>query len=271
MDFLCYLAEPFTNCLGIDVMLKRKSIILLVGLAFLCMTCQLQAAMNPKDPIEPFNRAMFSFNDFLDRLILKPVATVYNQIVPKPLAKGISNMFSNVDLIPTIINDLLQLNIYQAASDSWRFGINSTVGLLGFFDVACQIGLEPNSEDLGLTLAHWGYTRSTYIVLPFLGPTTFRDAIAWPVNYQYMTIYPYIQPTSVRYRIFALGLIVKRADLLRFESVMQQAAIDKYVFVRDAYMQRRNYLIERNRQLGDPYIQKYKLEECAAPADTTAS
>ena len=210
--------------------------------------------INPDDPYEPFNRVMFTFNDKLDKFVLKPIATLYNKIIPKPLTKGISNFFSNVDTVPTVANDVLQANFYQATSDAWRLVINTTVGILGFFDVATTVGLEYNYEDLGLTFARWGVTSSNYLVLPFLGPSTVRDAIAWPINYEYLTIYPYITPVSARYELYFTNLISKRADYLHYNDVMEQATLDKYVFMRNAYMQRRAYLIERNKQLGDPYL-----------------
>lgn len=216
-----------------------------------------------KDPYERFNRVMFRFNDALDQFILKPVANVYNAILPKPITKGIGNIFANIDTIPTVFNDVLQANIYQATSDAWRLVINSTVGILGFFDVAAQIGLEPNKEDFGLTLAQWGYKDSNYLVVPFLGPSTPRDALGWPVDYYAFSIYPYIHPKIRRYELYALGVVSRRADLLRYQNVMEQLSVDKYVFLRNAYMQRRAYLIQRNKELGDPYLEKNKSEDNA--------
>ncbi|MES2217200.1 MAG: VacJ family lipoprotein [Pseudomonadota bacterium] len=237
------------------------SVFCLVSLLFTTPSMAAETrTVNPADPYEPFNRVMFNFNDFIDKAILKPVATVYNKIIPKPLAKGINNIFSNIDTIPTVINDVLQINFYQAASDAWRFAVNSTIGIGGFFDVAQHMGLEPNAEDLGLTFAQWGWKDSNYLVLPFLGPSTVRDGIAWPINYEYMTIYPWIYPVSTRYTIYGVGIVSKRAELLRFGDVMDQAALDRYVFMRDAYLQSRNYRIERNKQLGDPYLVKSNLE-----------
>ena len=200
----------------------------LAMLIFITMLGSNQCALadNPKDPYEPFNRAMFRFNDFVDWLILKPVATLYNQIVPKPLAAGLSNAYSNLDNIPTIINDILQGNFYQATSDLWRFGINSTIGILGLFDVAQRMGLEPNYEDFGLTLAKWGYKNSNYLVLPVMGPSTVRDAIGYPITYYGMSIYPYIRPTSTQYAIYFGGVVVRRADILRYEGVLKQLAFD---------------------------------------------
>lgn len=212
--------------------------------------------VNPKDPYEPFNRKMYHFNDFLDNALLKPIATLYTKIVPKPVVKGISNIFSNIDTVPTVANDVLQVNFYQATNDFWRLAVNSTVGILGFFDVATDIGLEPNKEDFGLTLARWGYTNSNYLVLPFFGPSTVRDGLGLPVDYYAFSIYPRITPVSQRYALYGLGVVSRRAELLRFQDVFDEAAIDKYVFLRDAYMQRRAYLIERNKELGDPYLEK---------------
>lgn len=241
--------------------MRLKSVLAMMTIGILFSYSTLIFAESNEDPYENFNRAMFSFNDVLDRFVLKPVATIYEKIVPKPLAKGFSNIYANIDTVPTIINDVLQGNLYQATSDTWRFAINSTIGIGGFFDPASQIGLEANTEDFGLTLAQWGYTKSNFLVLPFMGPTTFRDGISYPVNYYYMSLYPYIRPTSAQYAWYFGGVIVRRADLLEYENFMQQAAIDKYVFIRDAYLQHRNYLIERNNQLGNPYVAENQLEQ----------
>lgn len=199
-----------------------------------------------KDPLEKFNRAMFTFNDKLDIYILKPVATFYNAIMPRPLNQGIHNVFLNIGNLPTIANDILQFNFYQMANDMWRLGINTTVGIGGLFDIAGRIGLEPYSNDFGLTLAAWGYDNSTYLVLPFFGPNTIRDGIGIPVDYYAFSIYPYIKPYKTRYAIYGLGIIDRRAQLLQFQSVMEEASLDKYIFVRNAYMQRRAFQIEQN-------------------------
>jgi phospholipid-binding lipoprotein MlaA len=223
---------------------------------FICCGISVSAfgASNPNDPFEPVNRVVYHFNDTIDKGILKPVAIIYNKIMPKPFAKCVTNFFANLDTIPTVANDLLMFNFYQATSDAWRLGINSTFGMVGLFDFATDMGLEPNTEDFGLTLAHWGWTNSNFIMLPFFGPSTFRDGVALPINYYFLTVYPYINPPVYRYRLYAFGVVAKRADLLNYENVMQEAALDDYAFLRDAYLQRRNYLIERNKELGDPYL-----------------
>lgn len=243
--------------------MKRINKLRIISFLFAWVCCNALADNTPssnKDPYETFNRPMFVFNDWLDRFLFKPIAIVYTKIMPKPLSKGISNAYSNIDTVPTILNDILQGNFYQAVNDSWRLGINTTLGLAGFFDVATAIGLEPNNkQDFGLTLAQWGWVNSNYLVLPILGPGTVRDQIAVYPNY-YLSIYPCIEPDAVEYGLLAGSLIVKRADILRYQNLFEQAALDKYTFVRDAYLQRRAYLIERNKQLGNPYLEKNNPE-----------
>ncbi len=228
----------FLNCLTIVMM------------TFCAATALADSAsvVNPQDPYEKFNRVMYRFNEMIDKLILKPIASVYNAVLPNPVIRCFTNFYSNIDNVPTLANDLLQFNLYQAASDAWRLAINSTVGIVGLFDVASAIGLPPNTEDFGLTLARWGYKNSNYLVLPFFGPNTIRDAIGIPINYKYLTVYPYISPVSMRYWLYGGGVVVRRADLLRFQEVLDQASVDKYVFMRDAYMQHRAYLIQHNEE-----------------------
>lgn len=200
------------------------------------------------DALSSYNRVVFHFNDTLDRVILKPVAELYNKLIPRPLHKGITNFFSNIDSIPTIVNDLLQIKIYYAANDSWRFVINSTVGILGFFDVGSRIGLKPHHEDFGLTLAHWGYKHSNYFEVPFFGPGTIRDVLGWPVDYFFFSIYPHISNPTVRYSLYGLGVVDRRSNFLQYQNVFEQAAVNRYVFMRNAYLQHRNYQIEENEQ-----------------------
>lgn len=202
------------------------------------------------DPYQGFNRAMFHFNDWLDHYLLKPVATLYNKIMPRPLNEGIHNFFLNIGELPIMADDLLQLHFYQFANDFWRFTVNSTVGIGGLFDIATRIQLPYYSNDFGLTLATWGYENSNYLVVPFFGPSTIRDGIGWSVDYFYFSVYPYIHPASTRYSLYVLGYVDARAQLLRYQPVFDEAAIDKYVFMRNAYMQHRKYQIEQNRHRG---------------------
>lgn len=206
-----------------------------------------------KDPLERINRAIFFFNDKLDFYLIKPIAELYNAILPKPLNKGIHNFFNNLGEIPTIINDLLQFNLYQMAKDVTRFSVNSTFGIGGLFDIATRMYYPYPyfQNDFGLTLARWGYKDSSYFVLPVLGSNTIRDGIfGIPVDYFEFSVYPYITPQSTRYQVLALFMIDHRANLLQFEPVLEEAAIDRYVFMRNAYMQHRAFQIEQVMHLG---------------------
>jgi phospholipid-binding lipoprotein MlaA len=208
-----------------------------------------------EDPLEPYNRLVYKFNDRMDKYVAKPVSRIYNKIMPRPLNNMVNHFFNNVDNITTVANDLLQFNFYQATSDSWRLLVNSTVGIGGAFDVASDIGLEENVEDFGLTLAKWGWTDSDYFMIPVLGPSTVRDAGGKPINYE-MSIFPRIKKVFYRNSLYVYYLLNERAQLLRYQGVFDSAAIDPYVFVRDAYLQRRAYLVKRNDELSDPYTAK---------------
>lgn len=203
-----------------------------------------------KDPSENFNRAMFRFNEKVDDYIARPVGEFYNKIMPKPLNMGIHNFFNNIDTLPTIANDILQVNIYQMANDMWRFGVNTTVGVGGLFDMASRINLRYYTNDFGMTMAAYGYEDSSYLVLPFWGPRTWRDMIGMPVDFFAFSIYPHIEPQSVSWQLYGLSVVDWRAQALRYQNVMEEAAIDKYVFMRDAYMQRRAAQIRENQHLG---------------------
>ncbi len=221
-----------------------------------------------QDPYEGFNRAMFTFNDKVDIFLLKPVATIYDTIMPRPLNQGVHNFFSNLGVVPTLANDLLQVNFYQAANDFWRLAINTTVGIGGLFDVASRMGLKNYTNDFGLTLTAWGWRSSNYLVLPFLGPNTIRDGGAVFVDYYAFSVYPRIYPQSLSYQIYGLGVVDRRAQLLKFQSVMEEAALDKYIFVRNAYMQRRAFQIQQNEHLSYWDQVEQKSPDDSAPETT---
>lgn len=222
--------------------------------------------ISSSDPLGRYNRIMYGFNDRVDILILKPIAKLYNAIMPKPLNQGIHNFFNNIYNVTSIVNDLLQFNFYQATSDIWRLGINTTIGIGGLFDVASRMNLPQYKNDFGLTMARWGWENSTFIVWPFFGASTLRDGIEIPVDYFYFSVYPYIQPPSLRLEVYGLGVIDRRVQLLRFQNVMEEAAFDKYVFVRNAYLQHRAYQINQVKHLGykdrtiEPLPKSYKFD-----------
>lgn len=206
--------------------------------------------VNNADPYEAFNRPMFAFNDTLDKYVLKPVATFYNTIMPTPLNQGIHNVFLNFGNLPNIANDLLQFHFYQAANDSWRLVINTTIGVGGLFDIAGRMNLKPYVNDFGMTLATWGFKQSNYLVLPVFGSHTVRDTIGMPVDYYGFSIYPYITPDRTQYAVYGLGVIDNRAQLLKYQDVMEAAAVDRYAFIRNAYIQKRTFQIEENKHRG---------------------
>ena len=199
---------------------------------------------NPDDPFESFNRSMYAFNDTIDTYVMKPVAKGYQAVTPDPVDKGITNFFSNINDIFVIINDLLQLKLGQAASDTSRFFINSTLGLLGFIDVATDFGLPKHEEDFGQTMGYWGVESGPYLVLPFFGPSSVRDGAGFVVDAS-MSLNIVYDDMSDAHRRGMIGLfyIDKRADLLKASSIVEDTAPDPYAFIRDAWVQRRQNLV----------------------------
>jgi len=215
-------------------------LLLLSGLISGCAT----TADNP-DPFEKFNRGVYAFNDGIDKVVLKPVAETYKAITPEPVDKGVTNFFSNLDDVIVVANDLLQLKFKQAASDAGRLLLNSTVGLLGFVDVASEFYLPKHEEDFGQTLGYWGIGSGPYLVLPFLGPSSVRDTVGRGADF-FLDPRTYATGEKVRYVIIGTGgvkAIDTRADLFGAEKILDAAALDKYSYIRDAYLARRNYLV----------------------------
>ncbi len=193
------------------------------------------------DPLEPINRVIFEFNEIVDDNILEPVAKGYKYVTPDPVERGISNFFSNLGEINTIANDLLQLKFQQAGKDSLRFFLNSTIGVLGIFDVATPLGLSKNKEDFGQTLGFWGIPNGPYLVLPFLGPSSFRDAPGTFVDYELSPIEQLHHEERQALRL--INIVETRAKLLRATKILDTAAKDKYIFIRESYLQKRESLV----------------------------
>ena len=206
------------------------------------------------DPWENLNRKTFAFNDALDRAVLKPVATGYEKVVPGFAREGVNNFFDNLDDVGTSINNLLQGKPGQGLSDAGRFLINTTLGIFGLWDVATPMGLEKHNEDFGQTLGVWGVQSGPYLVLPLLGPSSARDAPARIVDpsWYYSN---YVDPESLYWGLWGLDKVRTRANLLKAESLVSEAALDKYSFIRDAWLQRR-----RN-QVYDGHPPRAKEEE----------
>ncbi len=194
---------------------------------------------NAKDPLEGFNRAVYKFNENADRYVLKPVAKGYRAIVPKPVSRSIANFFSNLYDPANMLYNFLQGKPKAGFSDLGRFIVNSTVGIAGLFDVATKMGLEQHNEDFGQTLAVWGVSDGPYLVLPFFGPSNIRDGASLPVDWY---TYPpnHMEEHSTRDKMFVVEVVDKRAQLLDAGDILEQAAgQDPYVFVREAFRQRR--------------------------------
>lgn len=240
---------------GMSRMLRRIVISLITLLTISFSSGCAKSVAHPQDPMEKYNRAMFGFNRAFDRAVTKPIAYIYFGFVPNLFQEGIGNFFDNIREIQNVTNDLLQLKFSYASRDASRFLINSTIGIFGLFDVADALGLEHRKEDFGQTLYHWGYKESAYFVIPFLGPSTVRDAGGLLVDWFALSIWPWIE-TDWRYKLLILDLIDLRARALRNETVLDILAVDEYVFIRDAYFQRRQYLFNQEKEESngvDPY------------------
>jgi len=232
-----------------------RTIVLLSVLGLLGAVAGCASVPGPKeekDPLESFNRAMYSFNETVDGLIMKPLAIGYNTL-PDPVNKGVTNFFGNIGDVVVLLNDILQFKFTHAASDTGRIVFNSTVGLLGFIDVATPMGFKKRDEDFGQTLGYWGVGSGPYLVLPILGPSSIRDTFGRVVDYHADPI-TYVRPTGTRGTLIFIEAVDTRADLLSASKVFEEAALDQYLFVRDAYLQRRRSQVYD----GDPPREKFE-------------
>ncbi len=194
------------------------------------------------DPWERWNRKVFNFNEDVDRAVLKPVATTYSDVVPQPLRRGVANFFSNFADAWSAINNILQGKISTGFEDATRVGANTLFGLFGVLDVASEMGLERHFEDFGQTLGRYGVGAGAYIVLPILGPSTVRDTAALPLD-RLATPPAFFNGTRTQIGLTVLQIVNTRAALLGATRVIDDIALDKYTFVRDAYLQRRRSLV----------------------------
>ena len=214
--------------------LVRYCIVLVILALAGCAT----STKHPQDPMEDYNRTMFSFNDKVDQVALKPAATVYKKVVPEFMQTGVGNFFGNIGDVSTALNNFLQARGGDGLNDIERVLLNSTVGIVGLFDVATPNGLPRHDQDFGQTLGRWGVKSGPYVVLPLLGPSTMRDAVALPVDLE-TDLWSYKYPVRWRNTGTAIRLIDRRAYILDTSSLLEDAALDRYEFVRDAYLQRR--------------------------------
>lgn len=215
---------------------------LLVGAALLT-GCATVARPDPNDPLESYNRSMTRFNDQVDAMVLKPVATAYREVTPAPVRTGVSNFFANIGDVWSFVNNVLQLRAEAAGSSFMRVNVNTIFGLGGLLDVASELGIDRYKQDFGLTLGRWGIGTGPYLVLPILGPSTLRDTLALPVDMK-GNVVSHVDPVSARNSLYALRAVDVRANLLRAGSVLDSAALDKYSFTRDVFLQVRGSQVD---------------------------
>lgn len=193
---------------------------------------------NPADPLEPLNRQVARFNDTVDDAVLRPVATAYQRVLPSPVRTGVNNFFGNLSDIWSFVNSVAQLKLQDSAQTFARVNVNTFFGLGGLIDIATEAGLDRHSEDFGQTLGRWGVPSGPYLVLPLLGPSTLRDAVALPVDFRGDAL-SHVSDIPVRNSLIALRLVDLRSNLLRASQLLEDAALDRYTFTRDAFLQRR--------------------------------
>ncbi len=200
--------------------------------------CAAAPGAHPRDPLEKFNRDVFVFNEAADRLALRPAAIAYRDMVPSPLRYGITNFFGNLEDVWSFANSAMQLRLQSATDNFMRVSINTVLGLGGTFDLAKGMGIERRREDFGQTLGRWGVPTGPYLVLPLLGPSTLRDTLGLVVDMR-GDIASYIDHVPTRNTLKAIDLIDLRAGLLSVTNALDEVALDKYSFARDAFLQRR--------------------------------
>lgn len=214
-----------------------------IALAALVSGCASGPDANPRDPLEPFNREVTRFNDAVDGLVLKPVAEVYRDATPDLVRTGVNNFFENLRDVWSFVNASLQLKPQAAAENGLRVGVNTVFGLGGVLDVASEMGIERTRLDFGQTLGRWGVPPGPYLVLPIFGPSSIRDAAGFSVETS-GDLVSGIESISTRNSLYVLRAVETRANLLRATTMLEGAALDKYSFTRDIYLQRRQSQIE---------------------------
>lgn len=226
-------------------------------LAGLCLAlllaggCATTGEGDPRDPLEPLNRRIYRFNEVVDEAVAKPVATVYRDVLHAEIRDRVRNFFSNIGDLWIGANDFMQGKFQEGLEDWMRFAFNSTFGLLGIHDVATDMGLEKRNEDFGQTLGYWGLPDGAYLVLPILGSSSVRDGAGTALDL-YVDPVSEFRPIALRNSLVGVRLVNTRADLLDASRILEEAALDKYVFQRDAYLQRRRNLVYDGRPPREP-------------------
>jgi phospholipid-binding lipoprotein MlaA len=221
----------------LSVATARAVVVLAAGLLAGC-------AANPSkvDPFEPMNRSFYQIHDAVDTTVMRPAIQMYIDVVPEPIRQSVSNVFNNIDDLISVINDLLQGNFDQMGHDMGRVILNTGFGVGGLFDLASQVGIPRGNQDFGLTFGKWGFEQGPYLFVPLFGPTTFRDGAGWITR---IAIGPvgYIPDIPLRNALYGFGAVDVRAQYVTAGKLVDTAALDRYLFIRNAYLQRRRYLV----------------------------
>ncbi len=220
--------------------------------AVMLVGCASVPQPNPTDPLEKFNRSMFTFNEEVDKAVLKPVAQTYRTVTPYPIRAGVNNFYNSLEDAWTALNGVVQLRADVAAESLIRFGINSTLGLGGVLDIATEAGVPHHNEDFGKTLGRWGAPSGPYLVFPIFGPSTLRDSTTIVLENRFDPI-SHVDQIRVRNSLKGLRIVDTRSNLLPLGNLLDEAALDKYSFTRDAYLQKRRAEIFRPGQSEDEY------------------
>ena len=220
---------------------SRNRLLLALSALLLSAGCATTSG-DARDPFEGFNRSMYGFNQSVDRVVLEPVAKAYKDGLPELVQMGVRNFFSNLADVFISVNNLLQGKVIEAANDGMRFALNTTIGGLGVLDWASEMGLEKHNEDFGQTFGRWGVGDGPYIVWPLFGSSTARDSVGGLIDVRVDPVSNH-KPIAARSSMYLTRLVARRADLLDASRLLEEAALDKYVFERDAYLQRRRNLI----------------------------
>jgi phospholipid-binding lipoprotein MlaA len=222
---------------------------------FLALVLTGCASQGNRDPLEGLNRGIYKFNDTADKAVIKPIAGAYKAVLPAPVRSGVNNFFTNLNTFVSAINDLLQFKFTKAFEGAGRFVINSTFGIAGILDIASKDGIEQRNEDFGQTLGYWGVGNGAYLVLPILGPSTIRDTGGLAVDTWALDPITYLEDPRTRNLTRGLKYLDKRAQLLPGSDLLDDAALDPYAFMRDAYLQR------RANQIADGKVAKTNSED----------
>jgi len=221
-----------------NTLARRLCLLLGLGMLLLLQACATVKSADARDPWEPMNRSVYQFNDAVDTIAIKPAAQLYVKVLPSMLRTGVSNFLGNLGDVWSMANSAMQLKGQATVETFMRININTFIGLAGFLDVASEMGIEKRREDFGQTLGHWGVASGPYLVLPLFGPSTLRDAVAFPVDMQ-GNVTQRLNDEATRYSLLAVRLVDTRSGLLKTVDVIKAASLDPYSFVRDAYLQKR--------------------------------